>query len=170
MADQIQVPGGLCVIPTKNPAKVRACHSRWSGRTRASEICKKILLPTDPNGCWLQKNALNDKGYARWSVLGRTVYGHRAVYEMFNGPIPEGKVLDHLCRNTACVNPDHVEVVTQSENMRRSVPRCSKLTHCKHGHELSGDNVYIWKKRFKRVCRTCIRENMRRYRCRNQSR
>ena len=46
-------------------------------------------------------------------------YAHRVYYERYRGPIPENMVIDHLCRNTACVNPDHMEVVTQTENIQR---------------------------------------------------
>ena len=52
-------------------------------------------------------------------VLGKPVVAHRAIYEWKRGPIPDGMKLDHLCRNPSCVNPDHLEIVTQCENVRR---------------------------------------------------
>ena len=72
---------------------------------------------------------------------------HRVAYEIFVGPIPEGLVLDHLCGVGHCVNPAHLEAVTQEENRRRQAER---QTHCRNGHELSGPNLALV-----RVCRTC---------------
>lgn len=85
------------------------------------------------------------------------VSAHRLSYQSIKGDIPAGLVLDHLCRNKACVNPDHLEAVTQKENMDRGLLRFvnSSKTHCKNGHEFSIQNT-----RFTpagRVCRSCAR-------------
>lgn len=94
------------------------------------------------------------------------------MYEYYRGPIPDGLELDHLCRRRDCVNPAHLEPVTSSENKRRSplvgrylrtaahVPPAARenaaKTHCKHGHPLSGDNVYTPPgDPLKRACRAC---------------
>lgn len=71
------------------------------------------------SGCWIWIKAMSSTGYGSISVEGRPKNAHKASYEEFIGPVPEGKVLDHLCRNTACVNPAHLEPVTQSTNVRR---------------------------------------------------
>lgn len=78
------------------------------------------------------------------------------AYEMYVGPIPEGMQLDHLCRVRHCVNPAHLEVVTQQENMRRVAVL---TTHCPRGHEYNEENTYVythhehgWTMRFCRVC------------------
>lgn len=95
-------------------------------------------------------------GYGTFWLDGRKVRAHRFSYERFVGPIPDGLELDHLCRNTRCVNPEHLEPVTRAENLRRAHWPNSRKTHCKHGHEYTSENTYHW--RGHRVCRTCQKE------------
>lgn len=82
----------------------------------------------------------------------RMLLAHRVSYEIANGPIPDGMVLDHLCRNPACVNPAHLDAVPQRENVRRGFH--GSKTHCLRGHPLSGENL-ITRKTGGRVCRAC---------------
>lgn len=74
----------------------------------------------DETGCWLWTGSKNNKGYAQLGDNGRTRSAHRVSYELFKGEIPAGLQLDHLCMVRHCVNPEHLEAVTQSVNMRRS--------------------------------------------------
>lgn len=73
------------------------------------------------DGCWLWTGHMQNAGYGFISIKGKQYLVHRFMYERYNGAIPEGLVLDHLCRVTTCVNPDHLEPVTTAENVRRGV-------------------------------------------------
>lgn len=116
--------------------------------------------------CITGKNIQHD-GYTLHTRLvdGKRKSGHRVAYEDKYGTIPEGMVLDHLCRNRACINPDHLEVVTQRENIMRGVGVAAKnaqKTHCKRGHEFTGNNLYRYKG--KRMCRQCRNLHQREHR------
>ena len=82
-------------------------------------------------------------------------YGHRNAWRAANGPIPEGMQIDHVCTNTWCVNPSHLDLVTCAENMRR---RSMRMTTCGRGHERNPDTVRMDAKNKKR-CMACAKEN-----------
>jgi hypothetical protein len=127
--------------------------------------------------CWLWVGGTNGSGYGRFCVDGRLrVYPHRYAYEQLVGPIPERMTLDHLCRVRLCCRPDHLEVVTRSENIRRgtvgqvNAARMRSRTHCPQGHPYDEANTYIDPTRGVRACRICMKERARVYRERRNRR
>jgi hypothetical protein len=121
-----------------------------------------------PGGCWNWKGAKSAErdgvtyyGYFAAGGAKSQMRVHRWSYQYYVGQIPEGFTIDHLCRNTLCVNPQHLEPVTQRENLRRSdvvTGKRSGATHCPRGHEYSTKNTaaYTNKRGYsRRKCRTC---------------
>jgi hypothetical protein len=112
------------------------------------------------SGCWEWRGSMYGDGYGRFSLEpGRYIGAHRASLAVHGVALDGDLVVDHLCRNTLCVNPAHLELVTVTENILRGVsPWAAKArqTHCKWGHEFTPENTYIPPGRpSTRVCRPC---------------
>lgn len=124
--------------------------------TLESLIAKSV--PVTESGCWLWLGSTS-LGYAYASFMGTTRRVHRVVYELTHGPLPTGVTLDHLCRVRCCINPSHLEPVTNKENVLRGIGITAvnaKKTACLRGHPYTDENVYPGDPN-KRVCRTCKR-------------
>lgn len=116
-------------------------------------------------GCWIWLGPRYRTSYGVFMAKRQHFLAHRAAYELANGPIPEGMVIDHLCRTPLCINPAHLEAVTNRENLLRGFGfggRNARKTKCLQGHRLSGGNLYAYKG--KRICRECQRNRLRQWR------
>lgn len=170
-------PTTECSIPDcQYPAHARGfCNTHYSKwyrqqgkqlRASRDDFFFSHITVSD-GGCWVWRGSLSPSGYAQMTVRQKTVRAHRWSYERFVAPIPEGLVVDHLCRNPSCVNPDHLEPVTPRENTLRGVSpaaKNAKKTHCIHGHEFTAENT-IWKGET-RACQTCQKAAELRYQIR----
>jgi hypothetical protein len=124
---------------------------------------------TQSGNCWLWVGAKHEDGYGQFWNGRRQVKAHRWVYERLVGPIPDGLQIDHLCRNPSCVNPQHLEPVTQAENIRRGAAPSTvarRTGMCSKGHSL--DDAYV-RPSGGRECRMCRRETERKRSARSRA-
>jgi HNH endonuclease len=131
--------------------------TRWADRPMPLRLLMKFKVS---DGCWeWQAGMVQPQGYGAFmedNHSKRHQYAHRAVYQLFVGAIPEGLTLDHLCRNRRCVRPDHLEPVSNAENLRRGIHRNSEKRVCPNGHPYDSigrrsDNGHTF-----RACKTCV--------------
>lgn len=161
-----------CERPTQARGWCTLHYDRW--RRNGDPLITKFIVGDDEarfwakvdrrgdNECWPWLGA-HTNGYAVFSWSGGQK-AHRFAYELLVGPIPEGLVIDHVrargCVRRDCTNPQHLEAVTNSENVKRgdgTHRTNARKTHCIHGHELTQENTYI-DPSGGRNCRTCKRE------------
>lgn len=118
-----------------------------------SRFISKVLIDLN-TGCWNWTASIDKGGYGRFRIAGEWGFAHR-----YANQTPENMHTDHLCRNRCCVNPDHLETVTNIENVNRGLTgkinhRNSKKTHCTQGHEYTEENTIVTVEGWRR-CRTC---------------
>lgn len=118
---------------------------------------ENVTAKLEIGDCWVWTGCLNH-GYGQVSIDGKRWQVHRYVYTILVGPIPEGLVIDHTCRNKACANPSHLRAVSQSANVTAG------LTHaCGH------DEWYIHPRSGKRVCHPCKKQLQSEYKARKRA-
>lgn len=117
-----------------------------------------MSMPEPNTGCiiWIGDSV---KGYGRSCYKGKKIMAHRLSYEINVSKIPEGLTIDHLCKNTYCINPMHLEAVTMKENTMRGRSFSSinaMKTKCSRGHSYDEENTYYYKDG-RRDCKICMK-------------
>lgn len=134
-----------------------------------------FVMPEPMSGCWLWIGACTPRRHGRYGIFERygcvprkTNSAHIFAYRLLIGEVPEGCELDHVCRNTQCVNPWHLEAVPRRVNLIRGqtlIAANLAKTHCPAGHEYAGANIKLAVHRTKgyrmRLCRECLRQKAR---------
>lgn len=161
--------GGRNVMPVEHPTKrvVRPPDGSklYPTEVEWSKFWKHVTK--QENGCWLWKRCATR--YAYFGFRGKTISAHRFAYRAWptTEPIPdETPQLDHRCRNRSCVNPDHLDPVTNKENSLRGTGLSAvnaRKTHCPRGHRYTAENTMTMKRHgsIGRGCRACRREGKR---------
>lgn len=152
-------------VPGATPSDPKT--GRFVGAVEGPEALRERFeskfIPEPNSGCWLWTEALKGKGYGGFYLAGKDARAHRVSYELYVGAIPCGLTIDHLCRNKSCVNPDHLEAVTNRENVLRGVGTSAenaRKTHCPQGLPFDELNTQ-WESRGRRRCGRCNRERNR---------
>lgn len=129
-------------------------NNQFTFKTELERFMSHVSV--QPNGCWLWTGSL-DNGYGRFQLNGKQVRMPRAAWLVHKGPIMEGYEPDHLCRVRACVNTDHMELVTHLVNVQRgdAGKRMRLRMHCPQGHAYAGENLIIRKSGARR-CKACF--------------
>jgi hypothetical protein len=135
-----------------------------------------------PNGCIVWTGHVSNTGYGKMNFTqagykSETLFAHRASYELSKGRIPDGMVIDHLCGNPPCVNPEHLEAVDQRTNTLRSSKTLASSnlakTHCPKGHAYDEANTYVHVQKSRsctvRACRACNRDAVARYQAKRRA-
>lgn len=159
-----------CERPVYGRGMCGAHYGRWwrhggplAGRptTLRDRFFAKVRV--DESGCWLWQGHAFPNGYGAIRMAPDRRLAHRVAYELLVGTLPDGLVIDHLCRVRNCVNPAHLEAVTQGENVRRGVLADGRKIGgpvCKRGHLYDAANTYVAADG-SRSCRACAAQQAR---------
>lgn len=134
---------------------------RYTTEKQRLDAFEHKFIPEPNTGCWLWTASLCRDGYGNFYDGKRVIGAHRFSWQTYKGEIPEGLHILHKCDTPACVNPDHLSLGTHRDNMNDSLLKgrnfFASKTHCKRGHVLSGENLYV-RPDGTRDCYTCRQE------------
>jgi len=149
------------------------CSRACQGAARSAKAIAKFwsrVATAGPDDCWEWQGARLRDGYGQAKYYGNAVGTHRIAYELSHGPIADGLLVRHTCDNPPCCNPAHLLLGTPADNAadrtERGRHQSVGQTHCKNGHPLSGDNLYVRPDGRGRRCKACVRTAKRRYEAR----
>lgn len=137
-----------------DPQSIRPSYADFLTADQQRRFWSKVEK-LSPTACWPWLGYCNPGGYGRFE----RAQAHRVAWELLRARIPDGLVIDHVCRNRSCVNPAHMEIVSNRENVLRGVGLSAinrRKTHCDKGHEFTPENTRYVKG--VRDCRRCDRE------------
>ncbi len=159
----------------RESARRSLCHTHYDRWRKLGEVVSDIPIREKLNGmsplqrflrsvkkkkgCWGWRGATTKFGYGQLTNGGKHEMAHRLSYKLFVGALAKGMTIDHLCGNTSCVNPKHLEQVTQRENTLRGnavTAKNARKTRCQNGHEFNSSNTRM-SVDGKRICKICRR-------------
>ena len=147
-------------------------HGPMPGHVRSRFVSKISIVPGEVDPCWMWSAATDRHGYGQFKLhAGMQAKAHRVAYRWLRGPIEDDLVIDHLCRNHSCVNPYHLEPVSNRENILRGVAPSAVnaiKVGCINGHGFTADNTYITPEG-ERGCLECRRKASRDYQRRRRA-
>lgn len=147
---------------------------RWNTANVPARVAVRALANVDvrADGCWISRYSTSTHGYAQigWQDQGErhVVLAHRAAWTHVHGQVPLGMTIDHVCKTRRCVNPDHLRLLPNFENARRTDGRDWPIGTCRHGHDAShlipvGRRTKSGERRVGLTCGACAREAKARY-------
>jgi hypothetical protein len=158
---------------TRSPRRAQKSRAgRWGAKTPDQRVFEKVFIDF-ATGCWIWTAARREYGYGVVHYRRKVWRAHALMFKLYGGVVPEGLVLDHLCRVTSCVNPEHLEPVTPAENTQRMFAAIGhyndKKENCLRGHEFAPATLTPQGHR-KRRCPTCARDHYQAYVARQKAR